>query len=158
MTNFDPGGFLMLLTVVPSVVAGVVSIGGAHVVARIGYGDYERNVAVLVGILLVGWVGTALVISTSMLLILAVTLAMAGAFVVTRSVRATSYGWVLGVLLLFVVFAGLSALGVYKGVDQTGTPQGLVARHLAVSYAGGLFVCGALAGAAVQQVPQRLRR
>lgn len=150
MTNFDPGGFITLFTVLPSVVAGVVSIGVAHLASRLGYGDYERNVAAIVAVLLVGWAGTALLVSTSLLLILAVTLSMVGAFAVTRSVRATSYGWVLGVVLLFVAFAVLSALGVYRGVDQTGVPQGPFSRHVEGFYFGGLLVFGAIGGAVVR--------
>lgn len=149
MTNFDPGGFVVLLTVLPSIVAGVVSIGGAHLASWLGYGGYERNVAALVAALLVGWVVAALVISTGMLLILAVTLSMVGAYAVTRSVRATSYGWVLGVVLLFVAFGVLSALGVYRGVDQAGVPQGFISRHLEAFYFGGLLVFGAIGGATV---------
>lgn len=150
MTNFDPGGFIMLLTVLPAIVAGGVSIGVAHLASWLGYGDYERNVAAIVAVLLVGWVGAALAISTGMLLILAVTLSMVGAFAVTRSVRTTSYGWVLGVVLMFVAFGVLSALGIYRGVDQAGLPQGFISRHLEVFYFGGLLVFGAIGGAAVE--------
>ena len=155
MTNFDPGGFLVLLTVIPAVVAGVISIGGAHLASRLGYGTYETNVAILVGLMIVGWIGAALVVSTSMLQILAVTLSMVGAFAATRSITASSYGWVLGVVLLFVAFLGLSAVGVYKGVDQTGVPQGPIARHLFSFYSGGLFVFGAVGGKAVELFQQR---
>lgn len=150
MTNFDPGGFLLLLTVIPSVVAGAVSITVAGLAARFGYGEYESNVVVILGALVAAWIGAAFAISTSMLLILAVTLAMVGAYAATRSVTAASIGWVVGVLLLFAAFAVASSLGIYRGVDQTGTPQGLVAQYLPAFYAVGLFVCGAIGGKAVQ--------
>jgi len=152
VTNFDPGGFIMLLTVLPATIAGVLSIGLARLASRFGYGGYERNVAAIVAVLLVGWVGAALVISTGMLLILAVTLSMVGAFAVTRSVRTTSYGWVLGVVLMFVAFGVLSALGIYRGVDQAGVPQGFISRHLEAFYFGGLLVFGAIGGVAVKAV------
>jgi hypothetical protein len=90
-----------------------------------------------------------------MLYVLVVTLAMVGAYAATRSVRAASYGWMLGVVLLFFVFTALAALGVYKGVDQSGIPQDFISRNLAVSFVVGLFVCGAVGGKAVQ-VGQRL--
>lgn len=150
MTNFDPGGFLLLLTVIPSVVAGAVSITLAGLAARFGYGEYESNVVVILGALIAAWIGAAFAISTSMLLILAVMLAMIGAYAATRSVTAASIGWVVGVLLLFVAFAVASSLGVYRGVDPTGTPQGLVSQYLPAFYAAGLFVCGAIGGKAVQ--------
>jgi predicted outer membrane lipoprotein len=157
VTNFDPGGFLVLLTVIPAVVAGAVSVGLAQVSARFGYGDYETNVAAVLGVLVLGWIAAALVVSTSMLYILAVTLAMAGAFAATRSVSAASYGWVLGVVLLFAAFAVLAALGVYEGVDRAGQPQDPVSRNLAAFYVGGLFALGAAGGKAVQFVQRRLR-
>lgn len=150
MTNFDPGGLLMLLTVIPAVVAGAVSISGAHLLTRLGYGEYETTVAVILGILIVVWIGASLLITTSMLTILAVTLAMAGAFIVTRNITAASYGWVLGVVLLFAAFTAVSILGIYKGVDQTGRPQGLIAQHFYIFYAVGLFAFGAVCGKAVQ--------
>lgn len=149
MTNFDPGGLLMLLTVIPAVVAGVVSIAVAHLAAWLGYGTYETNVAVVVAAMLVAWVGAALVVETGMLRILAVALSMAGAFAATRDVTATSYGWVLGVVLLFGAFLALSALGVYRGVDATGRPQGLLARNLEAFYYIGLLAFGAVGGKAV---------
>ncbi|MFB6232727.1 MAG: hypothetical protein ABEH61_00560 [Haloarculaceae archaeon] len=158
MTNFDPGGFLVLLTAIPAVVAGVFSVSLAHLTARLGYGDYETNVIVIVGVLLAGWAVAAFVISTAMLYILAVTLSMAGAFAVTRSVTDASYGWVLGVVLLFLAFTVLATAGIYQGVERTGAPQGLVARHLAVSYLVGLFVCGAAGGKAVQILGRRWNR
>ena len=157
MTNFDPGGFLVLLTVIPAVVAGTVSVGLAQVSAGLGYGDYESNVAAVLGVLLLGWIAASFVVSTGMLYILAVALAMAGAFAATRSVSATSYGWVLGVVLLFVAFAGLSAAGVYQGVDGAGQPRDPVSRNLAAFYAGGLFAFGVVGGKAVQLVQRRLR-
>lgn len=149
MTNFDPGGFLMLLTVIPAVVAGVISIGLAHLAARLGYGEYERNVMGILGVLIGGWVIAALVVSTGMLLILAVTLAMAGAYLVTRSITTASYGWVLGVVLMFVVFGLLSGLNIYQGVNQTGVPQDLISQHLEIFYYAGLLVFGAIAGKTV---------
>lgn len=158
MTNFDPGGFLLLLTAIPAVVAGVFSVSLAHLTARLGYGDYETNVTVLVGVLLAAWTVAAFVISTAMLYILAVTLSMAGAYAVTRSVTDASYGWVLGVLFLFLGFTVLATVGLYQGVDRTGAPQGLVARHLAVSYLLGLLVCGAAGGKAVSVLRRRLNR
>ncbi len=158
MTNFDPGGFLMLLTVIPAIAAGAVSIGMAHLTARLGLGDYETNVAVVLATLLLGWIAAAFVVSTGMLQILAVTLAMAGAYGTTRSVAASSYGWVLGVVLLFVTYAGVAAMGIYKGVDQTGRPQGLLSRHLRVFYYAGLLGFGAVGGKAVQAVRRRWGR
>jgi len=157
VTNFDPGGFLLLLTVIPSVVAGVVSVGLAHLATGLGYGDYETTVVATLGVLVLGWIAAALVVSTSMLYILAVTLSMAGAYAATRSVSAASYGWVLGVVGLFVAFAVLAAVGVYEGVDQRGVPQDVISRNLAVSYTVGLLVFGALGGKAVQ-VGRRLWR
>lgn len=150
-TNFDPGGLLMLLTVV----AGAVSVGVATLASRLGYGAYERNVAAVLGVLLAGWVVASLLVSTAMLRILAVTLAMAGAFVTTRDVAASSYGWVLGVVLLF---AALSALDIYAWVDRTGTPRGLLSRHFPVFYHVGLFVAGAVGGLAVEAVRRRRER
>jgi len=155
VTNFDPGGFLVLLTTIPAVVAGAVSIGLAHLIDRLGYVDYERAVVAILGVLVFAWVIAALVVSTAMLYILIVTLAMVGAYAATRSVRAASYGWVLGVVLLFLAFAVLSALGVYKGVDQSGTPQDFISQNLAISFFVGLFVCGAVGGKTVQ-LGQRL--
>lgn len=90
MTNFDPGWFLMLLSVIPAVIAGVVSIGVAHLASRLGYGEYETTVTVILGVLIVGWTGGSLVLSTSMLHILAVALSMVGAFAVTRSITAST--------------------------------------------------------------------
>lgn len=155
MTNFDPGGLLLLLTVVPAVVAGAVSVGVATLASRLGYGAYERNVAAVLGVLLAGWVVASLLVSTAMLRILAVTLAMAGAFVATRDVAASSFGWVLGVVLLFAAFAALSALGLYAGVDRTGTPRGPLSRHFLAVYHVGLFAAGAVGGLAVQAVRRR---
>lgn len=152
MTNFDPGGFLVLLTVIPSVVGGALAIAGAHAAARLGYGDYEHIVLVLTGVLLAVWIGLALRYSTSMLLILSVVLAMVGAYVVTRNVAAASYGWVLGVVFLYLGFALLSRVGLYQGVDSRGAPQGLIAANLPEFYWGGLFVCGVLGGAVVAGV------
>lgn len=149
MTNFDPGGFLLLLTVIPAVVAGAVSITLAHIAVRLGYGEYETNVAVLLAVLIAAWIVAALVISTSLLQILAVVLAMGGAFAVTRSISVSSYGWVLGVLLLFAAFTVLSVAGVYRGVDQTGRPQGIIAEHLVLFYYSGLLVFGAIGGKVV---------
>lgn len=140
----------MLLTVIPAVVAGVVSIGAAHLAARLGVGDYETNVAVVVGGLLLAWIAASLVVSTGLLVILAVTLSMVGAFLVTRSITETSYGWVLGIVLLFVAFLALDALGIYRGVDRTGRPQGLLTRHLRAFYYLGLLVAGAVAGKVVE--------
>jgi hypothetical protein len=158
MTNFDPGGFLMLLTVIPAVVAGVVSIGLAHLVARLGYGTYETNVVSILAVMVVGWIAAALIVSNGMLTILAVVLAMVGAFAATRDVTASSYGWVFGVVLLFVAFVVLSALGIYRGVDNTGRPQDVISGNLGVFYAGGLFVFGAIAGKAVAMLREWLRR
>jgi hypothetical protein len=155
MTNFDPGGFLVLLTVIPSVVAGVVSVAVADLAARFGYGAYERNVVIILGFLAAGWIAASLVVSTSMLHILAVALAVLGAYAVTRDVRQTSYGWVLGVILLYLAFAVLAWTGVYGGVDATGRPQGVIARNLFVSYYVGLFVCGALGGVVVRILGRR---
>lgn len=149
MTNFDPGGLLMLLTVIPAVVAGVASVGLAHLGARLGVGEYETNVAVVLAVLLFAWIAASLVVSTDMLRILAVTLSMLGAYLVTRNVADASYGWVLGVLLLFVAFLSLDALGIYGGVDRSGRPQGLLARHLFAVYYLGLFLAGVIAGKAV---------
>lgn len=64
--------------------------GPAHVAARLR--DYETNVAVVVAVLIIGWVGAALVVSRGMVQILAATLAMVGAYAVTRSIAATSCG------------------------------------------------------------------
>ena len=149
MTNFDPGGLLVLLTVIPSLVAGAVSIAGGHVAARLGYGRYEANVAALLGLLLLAWIAAALVVSTAMLTVLAVVLAMAGAYLASRDVAAASYGWVLGVVLLYVAFAALAAVGLYHGVDSRGRPVGVIARNVYAFYAGGLFACGAVGGAVV---------
>lgn len=146
MTNFDPAGFLLLLTVIPALVAGVVSIGLAEVASRLGYGSYDNLVVAILGLLLLAWIGAAFVVSTSMLLILAVTLSMVGAYAVTRNVRVASYGWVLGVVGLYLAFAVLAATGVYKGVDQQGIPQGVIAQYLQVFYLGGLLVFGAVGG------------
>lgn len=157
MTNFDPGGFLILLTTIPAVIAGVVSVGLAHLTARLGYGDYETNVAALLGVLVVGWVGAALVVSTAMLYVLLVVLSMVGAYAATRSVSAASYGWVLGVVGVFVAFTVLAALGIYQGVDRSGVPQDFISRNLAVSYTVGLLAFGAAGGKAVQ-VGRRLWR
>lgn len=158
MTNFDPGGFLVLLTTIPAVIAGVVSIGLAHLVARLGYGDYETNVAAILGALVVAWVGAALVVTTGMLYVLLVVLSMVGAYAATRSVSAASYGWVLGVAGLFVAFTVLAAVGVYQGVDQRGVPQDIISRNLAVSYTVGLLAFGALGGKGVQVVREWWRR
>jgi predicted outer membrane lipoprotein len=157
MTSFDPGGLLLLLTVIPAVVAGVVSITLAHVAARLGYGTYDTNVVGILAVLLTAWTVAAFLVSTSMLQILAVVLAMIGAFAVTRSITASSYGWVLGVVLLFAAFSVLSAVGVYQGVDQTGRPQGLIARHLSLFYYGGLLIFGAIGGKLVEAVQRRWR-
>lgn len=150
MTNFDPGGLLLFLTVIPAVIAGVVSISGAHLLTRLGYGEYETTVTVILGILIAVWICASLLITPSMLTILAATLAMAGAFIVTRDITAASYGWILGVLLLFVVFTAASSLGIYTGVSHTGRPQGLISKHFYLFYAAGLFTCGAVCGKVVQ--------
>jgi hypothetical protein len=155
MTNFDPGGLLVLLTVIPALVAGVASIAIAHVGARVGIGTYERNVAAVLAVLAVAWIVASLFVSTSMLHVLAVALAVLGAYAVTRDVRQTSYGWVLGVVLLYVAFAVLAWTGLYAGVDATGRPRGVIARNLFVSYYVGLFACGALGGAIVGLVWRR---
>lgn len=152
MTNFDPGGFLLLLTVIPAVVTGIVSIALAHVVAWVGYGEYETNVVVLLAFLISAWTVAAFFVSTSMLQILAVVVAMIGAFAVTRSITASSYGWVLGVVLLFATFIVFSAVGVYRGVDQTGRPQGIIARHLELFYYSGLLIYGAICGKVVETI------
>lgn len=157
MTNFDPGGLLLLLTVIPAIVAGSVSIGMAKLVAWLGYGAYETNVLACLVAMIVGWIAASLVISTAMLQILAVTLAMVGAYAVSRSITATSYGWVLGVVFLFGAFIGLSALGIYEGVDRTGRPQGIIAQHFYWFYGVGLFVFGALGGKVVQTFDRRVR-
>lgn len=157
MTNFDPGGLLLLLTVIPTVVAGTVSIGVAKFVAWLGYGDYETDVVVSLGAMIVAWIAASLVVSTEMLQILAVTLSMVGAYAVTRSITASSYGWVLGVVLLFIAFVGLDALGLYQGVDRTGRPQGLISQHFYWFYAVGLFGFGALGGKAVEAFGRRWR-
>lgn len=156
MTNFDPGGFLLLLTVIPAVVAGVVSITLAHVAARVGHGEYDTNVVVVLAVLIVAWIVAAIVVSTGMLQMLAVVLAMIGAFAVTRSVTVSSYGWVVGVVLLFATFIVLSAGGVYRGVDQTGRPQGLIARHLYLFYYSGLLIFGAIGGKVVALTRRQL--
>lgn len=156
MTNFDPGGFLLLLTVIPAVVAGAISIGVAELGSRLGYGSYDVLVAAVLGVLLLGWIGAALVVSTAMLQILAVTLSMVGAYAVTRSIRATSYGWVLGVVGLYVAFGVLTATGIYQGVDQQGVPQGVISRNLYAFYILGLFVSGALGGKLVGAVARRV--
>jgi hypothetical protein len=155
MTNFDPGGFLVLLTVIPAVVAGVTAITLAHLAARVGYGDYERNVVLVLAVLAAAWMVASLVVSASMLLILAVGLAVLGAYAVTRDVRQTSYGWVLGVVFLYVAFGVLAWTGVYAGVDATGRPQGVIASNLFVSYSLGLFLCGAVGGAVVRLLGRR---
>lgn len=149
MTNFDPGGLLLLLTLIPAVVAGAVSITLANIAVRLGYGEYETNVAVLLAVLIAAWIVAAFVVSTSLLQILAVVLAMIGAFAVTRSISVSSYGWVLGVLLLFAAFTVLSVAGVYRGVDQSGRPQGIIAQHLVLFYYSGLLVSGAIGGKVV---------
>lgn len=155
MTNFDPGGFLLLLTVIPAVVAGVISITLAHVAAWLGYGEYDTNVAVLLAVLISAWIVAAFLVSTSMLQILAVVLAMIGAFAVTRSITASSYGWVLGVVLLVAAFIVLSVGGVYRGVDQTGRPQGIIAQHLHLFYYSGLLIFGAIGGKVVEIIQHR---
>jgi hypothetical protein len=152
VTNFDPAGFLVLLTVISSVAAGSVSMGGAHLAARLGVETYERSVLAIVGALIAVWVVAAVVVSTAMLQILAVTLAMVGAYAATRNVTASSYGWVLGVVLLFVAFTIASVTGVYQGVDPNGVPEGLVACNLQAFYYGGVFVFDAIGGAAVQRI------
>lgn len=149
MTNFDPGGILILLTVIPAFIAGVVSITLAHIAERLGYGEYETNVAVLLAVLIAAWIVAAFVVSTSLLQILAVVLAMIGAFAVTRSISVSSYGWVLGVLILFAAFTVLSVAGVYRGVDQLGRPQGIIAQHLDLFYYTGLLVFGGIGGKVV---------
>ncbi|MDZ7850197.1 MAG: hypothetical protein U5K70_05085 [Halodesulfurarchaeum sp.] len=156
MTNFDPGGFLILLTVIPTVIAGATSIGVAHLTARLGYGDYDRNVVLLLVLMVSVWILAALLVTTSMLVILSVVLAMAGAYAATRNVTSASYGWVLGVLLLSVAFALLSAVWVYQGVDQLGRPQGLLSRHVSLFYAVGLVGFGALGGTVVELVGRQL--
>lgn len=60
--------------------------------------------------LIIGWIGVSLLVTTSLRQILAVTFSMIGAFAVTRSITASSYGWVLGVVLMFAAFIGLNAL------------------------------------------------
>lgn len=90
MTNFDPVGFLMLLTVIPAVVAGAISVGVSQLTSRHGYGDYETTVAAVVGVLIIGWIGVSLLVTTSMMQILAVMLSMIGAFAATRSITASS--------------------------------------------------------------------
>lgn len=157
MTNFDPGGLLLLLTVIPAVVAGILSIAGASLAARLGFGTYETNVAAILAVMIVAWIAAAFVVSTAMLQILAVTLAMAGAYAATRSVAESSYGWVLGVIILFGAFTALSALGIYQGVDRTGRPQGILSQHFYWFYAGGLLAFGALGGRSVQVLNRRLR-
>lgn len=152
MTNFDPGGILLLLTVIPAVLGGAISIALAHGLARFRVGAYESNVTVVVAVLILAWIVAAAFVSTSMLTVLAVTLSMVGAYAVTRDVTATSYGWALGVVLLFAVFVVLSNLGVYRGVDATGRPQGLIAQNFFAFYATGLLVCGAIAGKVVALV------
>lgn len=146
MTNFDPGGFLMLFTVIPTVVAGVISIGTALLVSRLDIADYDTAVVVVLTLLVVGWTGGAIVIGTGMLQILAVVLAMLGAFLVTQNVRAASVGWVLGVVLFFAAFVTISVIGIYQGVDQTGTPQDVISRNLRLFYHVGLLVFGAIGG------------
>lgn len=155
MTNFDPGGLLALLTLLPAVVAGAVSVVAAHLADRLGVAAYERAVVAALALLVLAWVAAALVVSTGMLTILLVVLAMVGAYAATRDVTAASYGWVLGVVLLFLAFLVLSELGIYQGVDETGRPQGLLARHLMAFYAGGLFAFGAIGGAIVRGVLDR---
>lgn len=155
MTNFDPGGLLLLLTVIPAVAAGLVSITLAHVAAWVGYEEYETSVVVLLAVLISAWIVAAFLVSTSLLQILAVVLAMIGAFAVTRSITASSYGWVLGVVLLFVTFIVLSTVGVYRGVDQTGRPQGSIARHVDMFYYGGLLIYGAIGGKVVETIQYR---
>jgi hypothetical protein len=150
MTNFDPGGLVMLLTVLVTVPAGVVSIGGAHLAARLGVGNYETDVVAILAVLLLAWVVAGFVVSDGMFLLLAVTLAMAGAFAVTRSVRDASYGWVLGVVLLFLAWWAAAAAGVYQGVDDRGRPQGPIARNLEAFYLGGLLVGGVVGGKLVE--------
>lgn len=146
MTNFDPGGFLVMLTVLPSVIAGLISIGGGHLLAWAGIGSYPRNVVTVLGILIGGWILAALVVSTGMLYILSVVLAMAGAYIVTQNVTEASYGWVIGVILLLVLFIVLSVAGIYQGVTQTGRPRGFLSRHLVPAFLVGLFLCGAVGG------------
>lgn len=157
MTNFDPGGLIMLFTVIPAIIAGILSIGGAHLSSRLGFGDYDQTVVVIIGVLLIGWIGASLVISNSMLIILGVVLSMVGAYAVTRSIRATSYGWVLGVVLMFVAFGILSSIGIYKGVDQTGVPQDVISRQLEFFYFGGLLVFGAIGGGVVTALQQQMQ-
>lgn len=158
MTNVDPGGLLVLLTVIPAVVAGGFSIGLAHLVAWLGDVSYRRTVWVVLGVLVLAWIVAALVVvgEATMLYVLAVGVAMLGAFVVTRDVSATSYGWVLGVVLLYLGFAVLSWAGLYAGVDRAGRPQGIIARNLLVFYLGGLFAGGMVGGAVVRWVRDRL--
>lgn len=156
MTNFDPAGFLLLLTVIPAVVAGTVSITVGHVVSRLGVSDYERAVTATVGVLAAAWIVAAVLVSTGMLQILLVGLSMVGAYAVTRSVADTAYAWVLGVVLLFGAFVALSALGIYQGVDQRGRPQGIIAQNLSVFYAVGLFLGGVVAGGIVAGVRRLL--
>ncbi len=50
MTNFDPGRLLVLFTVIPSVVVGVVAILLAHFASYFGYGEYDRNFVVFLGL------------------------------------------------------------------------------------------------------------
>lgn len=148
----------MLFTVIPAVVAGVISIGLANLAARRGYGEYDTAVIGILGVLLVAWVIAAFVVSTSLLTILAVTLAMAGAYLVTRSITAASYGWVLGVVLMFAVFVVLSVTNIYQGVNQTGIPQGFIAQNLQIFYFAGLLVFGAIAGKTVAILQQQRDR
>jgi len=155
VTNFDPGGVLVVATVLPSAIAGVLSIGGAHIAARLGVADYDTTVVTILAVLTVAWVVTAVLVSTSLLQILGVGLTVVGAYAVTRSVRATSYAWVLGVVLFFAAFVALSVLGVYQGVDQRGRPQDPLARNLAVVYYGGVLAFGVIGGAVVRLVGDR---
>ncbi|MFB6312200.1 MAG: hypothetical protein ABEH64_13585 [Salinirussus sp.] len=152
MTNFDPLGFLLLFTVIPAVGAGIISITVAQLAARLGVGRYERTVFSILAVLIVLWIVTAVLVSLAMLQILAVVLAMVGAFAVTRNLRSTSYGWVLGVVLLYFAFTVLGISGIYRGVDQLGRPQGLIARHVAVFYYGGLLLFGAIGGTIAELV------
>lgn len=158
MTNVDPGGLLVLLTVIPAVVAGVASITIARLVAWAGYGTYGRTVWAVLGVLALAWIVAVLVVvgDATMLFVLAVGLAMIGADAVTRDASATSYGWVLGVVILYLGFAVLSWTGLYAGVDRTGRPQGVVARNLLAFYLGGLFAGGMVGGAIVRCLRDRI--
>ncbi|PTD94719.1 hypothetical protein C9439_01000 [archaeon SCG-AAA382B04] len=94
----------------------------AHFASYAGYGEYERNVVFVLGFMVMFWIVAAFIINNSMLIVLSVVFAMVGAYATTGNIIVASYGWVLGVFLLYLAFPVLTFLGIYQGVNQQGVP------------------------------------